>query len=74
MTANPVHRSMTIVVTRKPLKAPSSDVAYWRSQLYADRLAALETIRQEFHQGQSDVQSRLQSVYRIVKRASVVSR
>lgn len=39
-----------IVVTKTTLKSSISDVAYWRSRPYVERLAALETIRREFHQ------------------------
>jgi hypothetical protein len=44
-----------------------SDFAYWQTQPYAARLAALEQIRQEYHRWQYGVQPRFQRVYRIVK-------
>jgi hypothetical protein len=37
-------KKRSIVVTKTRLKSSTSDVAYWRSQPYAVRLAALETI------------------------------
>ncbi|HBL11998.1 MAG TPA: hypothetical protein DD379_11425 [Cyanobacteria bacterium UBA11162] len=56
-----------ILVTKTNLKSAKSDVAYWRSQPYVARLAALETIRREFHQWKYHAEPRFQRVYRISK-------
>ena len=45
-----------------------SDFAYWQTQPYEKRLAALEEIRREYHGGKDASESRLQRVYRIIKR------
>jgi len=45
-----------------------SDFAYWQTQPYELRLAALEQIRQEFHRWKYGAEPRLQRVYSIVKR------
>lgn len=58
----------SIAVTKTNLKNSNSDVAYWRNQPYPVRLAALETIRREFHQWKYHVEPRFQRVYTIVKR------
>lgn len=50
------------------LREHKSDFAYWQTQPYAARLAALEQIRQEYHWWKYGVQPRFQRVYRIVKR------
>ena len=50
------------------LREHNSDFAYWQTQPYAARLAALEQIRQEYHRWKYGVQPRFQRVYRIVKR------
>ena len=56
------------VVTKVNIRQQTSDFAYWQSRPYAERLAALEDIRQEYHRWRHDAESRLQRVYRIVKR------
>jgi hypothetical protein len=55
-------------VTKTSLHSPTPDVIYWRTQPYELRLAALEQIRQEFHQWKYSAQPRFQRVYTIVKR------
>ena len=45
-----------------------TDFAYWQTQPYARRLAALEQIRQEFHRWKYDAEPGFQRVYSIVKR------
>jgi hypothetical protein len=45
-----------------------NDFAYWQRQPYQARLAALEQIRQEYHQWRYHAEPRLQRVYHIVKR------
>ncbi|MDD5371735.1 MAG: hypothetical protein PHQ40_21855 [Anaerolineaceae bacterium] len=61
-------RAIVQVVIKKNLYQPDSDVTYWRAQPDQARLAALEEIRQEYHQWKNDVQPGLQRVYRIIKR------
>jgi len=50
------------------LQEQKSDFDYWQSQPYEERLAALETLRREYHQWRYHAEPRLQRVYRIVKR------
>lgn len=61
-------RRIARVVVKKGLYEPDDQVAYWRRQPYIARLAALEEIRQEYHQWQNDAQPGFQRVYRLVKR------
>jgi hypothetical protein len=56
------------VVTKRKLSDKKTDAAYWRTQPYADRLAALEEIRQEYHVWKYGVEPGFQRVYTIVKR------
>jgi hypothetical protein len=37
------------VVTKANIHQPTGDLAYWQTQSYQARLAALEEIRQEYH-------------------------
>ncbi|NJK66587.1 MAG: hypothetical protein HC789_13055 [Microcoleus sp. CSU_2_2] len=62
----------SIAVTKTSLKNSKSDVAYWRSQPYAVRLAALETIRREFHQWKYHAEPRFQKVYIISRSGSCI--
>ena len=61
-------RKIAKVYKKINIKHQSSDFAYWQSQDYEARLAALEEIRREYHGWQNDTRSRLQRVYTIVKR------
>ena len=61
-------RSIVKVVTKVRLGAEPKIAAYWRTQSYQARLAALEQIRQEYHRWKNDAQPGLQRVYTIVKR------
>lgn len=61
-------RAIAPVVHKTSLAAQKNDAAYWRTRSYAERIAALEEIRREYHIWKGDVQSGLQRVYRIVKR------
>ena len=45
-----------------------TDFAFWQSQPPAARLAALESIRREYHGWTNDTQPRLERVCTIVKR------
>jgi hypothetical protein len=60
--------SIAKVCTKVRISEQKSDSAYWQTQSYARRLAALEQIRQEFHRWKYDAESRFQRVYSIVKR------
>lgn len=62
-------RNVEIVVNKTKIKAAKSDVVYWRSQPYIDRLAAVESIRSEFHQWKYHAEPRLQRVHRVIKQA-----
>jgi hypothetical protein len=55
-------------VTKVKIHEQKSDFTYWKSQPYLARLAALEQIRQEYHQWRYGAAPRQQRVYRIVKR------
>jgi hypothetical protein len=46
----------------------ASDFAYWQTQPYEARLAALERIRQEYHRWKYGAEPRLQRVYSIAQR------
>ncbi len=50
------------------VKDQPTDFAYWQTQSYHARLAALEEIRREYHGWQDETWPRLQRVYTIVKR------
>jgi hypothetical protein len=50
------------------LQEQKSDFAYWQTQPYQVRLAALEQIRREYHLWRYGAGPRLQRVYSIVKR------
>ena len=56
------------VVTKVNIQQQTSDFAYWQTQSYQARLAALEEIRQEYHRWRYGAEPRLQRVYSIVKR------
>jgi len=60
--------SIAKVCTKVRIGEQKSDFAYWQTQSYASRLAALEQIRQEFHRWKYDAESGFQRVYSIVKR------
>ena len=52
--------------SRVSLRRQKSDFAYWQSQPYEARLAALEQIRREYHQWRYGAEPRLQRVYSII--------
>jgi hypothetical protein len=54
--------------TRVSLFEQKSDFAYWQSQPYEARLAALERIRQEYHRWRYGAEPRLQRVYSVAER------
>jgi hypothetical protein len=53
--------------TKIGLNDRKTDFAYWQSQSGQAQLAALEQIRQEFHQWKYGAEPRLQRVYSVVK-------
>jgi hypothetical protein len=56
------------VITKIKLSEQKSDFAFWQSKSYAERLTALEEIRQEYNNWKyTDAEQRFQRVYRIVK-------
>ncbi len=61
-------RTIRKVVRKVPLREQPSDFAYWQTQTYQARLAALEQIRREFHGWHQDAEPRLQRLYQVVKR------
>ena len=61
-------RKIAPVVTKIKLQQSQSDFAYWQSQPYLARLAALEQIREEYHLWKGNVQPGLQRVLSVVKR------
>ncbi|WP_171608817.1 hypothetical protein [Limnovirga soli] len=50
------------------LKDRNTDFAFWQTQTDLQRLQAVETLRQQYIKFKSDVQPRLQRVYRIVNK------
>ena len=60
--------SIKPICTLVHIGAQKSDFAYWQTQPYALRLAALEQIRQEFHRWKYGAEPRLQRVYSVAKR------
>ena len=60
--------SIIKVYTKVNLREHKSDFAYWQTQTYAARLAALEQIRQEYHRWKYGAEPGFQRVYRVVKR------
>lgn len=61
-------RTIQAVVRKVKLDAQPSDFAYWQSQPYEARLAALEQIRREYHRWQGDSPPSLQQVCHILPR------
>jgi hypothetical protein len=61
-------REVAAVYRKQSLTAPKQDAAYWRTLPFAERIAALEQIRNEYHTWKGDVQFGFQRVYCIVKR------
>ena len=61
-------RKIAKVVRKVGLYDQPTDFAYWQSQPYAARLAALEEIRREYHGWRDGARPELQRVYTVVKR------
>jgi hypothetical protein len=68
MARPPADRSIDKVYRKFHIDHQPSDLAYWKTQPYEKRLAALEAIRKEYHGGNDAPEQGLQRVYRIVKR------
>ncbi len=62
-----LERRIQKVVTKVGLHQKSSDLSYWQSQTFEERLKALESIRHEFHLWRYGAEPRLQRVYRVIK-------
>ena len=61
-------RAVEKVITKTSFAQQKNDFAYWQTKSYAERLAALEEIRQEYNNWKyTDAEQRFQRVYRIVK-------
>lgn len=55
------------IVTKVKVEEQPKDFAYWQSQPYYARLAAVEQIRREYHQWKYGTEPRLQRVCSIIK-------
>jgi hypothetical protein len=71
-----MNRRIALVVKKMKLNEEGNDFAYWQSQPYEARLAALEEIRREYQvwinstsKETADVQPGFQRVCRIIKRS-----
>lgn len=61
-------RTIEKTVKKSKLGEEQSDFAYWQTKSYAERLAALEEIRNEYNSWKyTDAEQRFQRVYRVVK-------
>ncbi len=60
--------SVRKVCAKVNLRERKSDFAFWQTQPYPVRLAALEQIRQEFHRWKYGAEPRFQRVYTVAKR------
>jgi hypothetical protein len=58
-------RNMASVARKVRLQGQPSDFAYWQTQSYEERLAALEEIRQEYHRWRSGAELPISSEYLI---------
>ena len=61
-------RSIQRVVRKVGLYEANSDFAFWQTQSFEARVAALEDIRQSYNEWNYGPESRLQRVLTIVKR------
>jgi len=61
-------REMAVVYRIVNMGNQDTDFAYWQTQPYETRLAALEAIRQEYHRWRYDAEPRFQRVLTIVER------
>ena len=60
--------TMQKVVAKVGLHEYKTDFAYWQSQSYVTRLAALEQIRSEYHRWRYGAEPGFQRVYSITQR------
>jgi hypothetical protein len=60
--------SIAKVIKKYKVGEQPKDIAYWRKKTFAERLDALEQIRQEYNTWRYSAQQGLQRVYRVVKR------
>jgi len=63
----PGHVMDRSAVWKGRIEETPSDLEYWQQQPYELRLAALESIRQEYHGWHDDAQPRLQRVCQITE-------
>ena len=56
------------VVKKIKIDEQPSDFSFWKTKSYAERLAALEQIREEYNSWRYNAEQRFQRVYCIVKR------
>lgn len=57
------------VVRKVKIDEAPSDLSYWQSQPYEERLAALESIRADYIKWKYGTQPGFQRVYRVIKQA-----
>jgi lipopolysaccharide/colanic/teichoic acid biosynthesis glycosyltransferase len=58
------------VIHKKKLHSKDNDFQYWKSKSMEERLDAIEFLRQSYMKTETDVQQRLQRVYRIIRKTS----
>ena len=61
---------MEKVVSIRPLKENHNDFAYWKSKSPAERVAAIELLRQQYFSFLKEAPQRLQRVYQIIDKTS----
>jgi len=64
----PSNTRRQLAVTKTSFGQQKSDFAYWQTQPYAARLAALEEIRQEYHRWRYHAEPGFQRVFSILER------
>ena len=60
--------SISKVIKRYKLDEQPSDVIFWQSKTYEERLDALEQIRKEYNSWRYNAEQGFQRVYRLIKR------
>lgn len=65
--SNSIHMGIAKVVKIVKMSEQKSDFEYWQTKTVADRLAALEEIRAEYHGKDYESQRGLQRVFTISK-------
>ncbi len=63
-------RQIAKTYLKMKLHEQKSDFAFWQTQSYATRLAALEEIRREHHGWTAETEPRLQRVVKIIRKVS----